>query len=71
MFYDDLSREQKKLLGYFDRLDAMDQDLILEILYKSLRMKSSEFSSYCEEFLKHLDEVEQMKENSTRDLFED
>jgi hypothetical protein len=71
MFYDDLSREQKKLLGYFDRLDAMDQDLILEILYKSLRMKSSEFSSYCEEFLKHLDEVEQMRETSTRDLFED
>ncbi len=71
MYYDELSREQKKLLGYFDRLDAMDQDLILEILYKSLRMKSSEFSSYCEEFLKHLDEVEQMRESSTRDLFED
>jgi hypothetical protein len=71
MFYDELSREQKKLLGYFDRLDSMDQDLILEILYKSLRMKSSEFSSYCEEFLKHLDEVEQMRESSTRDLFED
>jgi hypothetical protein len=70
MFYDDLSREQKKLLGYFDRLDSMDQELILEILYKSLRMKSSEYSKYCDEFLKHLDEVEHIKD-TTKDLFED
>lgn len=71
MYYDELSREQKKLLGYFDRLDLMDQELILEILYKSLRMKSAEFSKYCDEFIKHLDQVEHMKENTTKDLFED
>jgi hypothetical protein len=71
MFYDELSREQKKLLGYFDRLDSMDQDLILEILYKSLRMKSSEFSKYCDEFLRHLDEVEHIRQDTTKDLFED
>ena len=71
MYYDELSREKKKLLGYFDRLDSMDQELILEILYKSLRMKSSEFSKYCAEFIKLLEEVEQMKEDTTKDLFED
>ena len=71
MFYDELSREQKKLLGYFNRLDSMDQELVLEILHKSLRMKSSEFSRYCDEILKHLDGVEQLKQDSTKDLFED
>jgi hypothetical protein len=71
MFYDELSREQKKLLGYFDRLDAMDQELVLEILYKSLRMKSAEYSKYCDEFLRHLEEVEHLSENATKDLFED
>jgi hypothetical protein len=71
MFYDELSRKQKKLLGYFNRLDAMDQELILEILYKSLRLKSSEFSKYCDEFLRHLDQVELVSQDSTKDLFED
>ena len=53
-----VTKEQMKMLGYFDRLDAKDQDLVLEILQKSLRINRLLWSAQCYELLKSLEKIE-------------
>lgn len=63
-----MTKEQAKMLGYFDRLDAKDQDLILEILQKSLRINRLSWSAHCFELLKCLEQVENQVD-ATIDMF--
>ena len=63
-----MTKEQMKMLGYFDRLDAGDQEIILEILQKSLRINRLIWSENCYELLKRLEQAEKY-EDATIDLF--
>jgi TRAP-type C4-dicarboxylate transport system substrate-binding protein len=65
-----LTREERKLLGYFSRLDDADQEIILEILRKSIRVNRTIWSAYCFTLIKRLDEAER-RETNTIDLFDD
>ena len=63
-----VTREEKKMLGYFKRLDETDQQIIIEILQKSLRLNRTIWSGYCFGLLRRLDELEKI-ETATIDLF--
>ena len=63
-----VTREEKKMLGYFKRLDDADQQIIIEILQKSLRLNRTIWSGYCFGLLKRLDELEKV-ETATIDMF--
>jgi len=63
-----VTKEEKKMLGYFKRLDEADQQIIIEILQKSLRLNRTIWSGYCFGLLKRLDELEKV-ETATIDLF--
>jgi hypothetical protein len=63
-----MTKDEMKLLGYFSRLDAVDQELILKILQTSLRMRRSVWAQCCLDLLQRLDHSEQY-EDSTIDLF--
>ena len=63
-----MTREERKLLGYFSRLDDVDQELILEILRKSIRVNRTIWSTYCFNLIKRLDDAER-RESNTLDLF--
>lgn len=64
-----MTREERKLLGYFSRLDDADQEIILEILRKSIRVNRTIWSAYCFHLIKRLDEAER-RETNTIDLFD-
>ena len=63
-----MTKEQAKMLGYFDRLDAKDQDLILDILQKSLRINRIIWSTHCFELLERLEHAENQVD-ATIDMF--
>ncbi len=63
-----MTREEKKMLGYFKRLDDADQQIVIEILQKSLRLNRTIWSGYCFGLLKRLDELEKV-ETATIDMF--
>jgi len=64
-----MTKDEMKVVGYFSRLDPTNQQIMLEILKKSLRMRQVEWSKYCFELLQQLDQVERMEDN-TINLFE-
>lgn len=63
-----MTKQEKKMLGYFKRLDDADQQIIIDILQKSLRLNRRIWSGYCYGLLKRLDELEKV-ETATIDLF--
>ena len=63
-----MTKEEKKMLGYFKRLDEVDQQIIIEILQKSLRLNRTIWSGYCFGLLNRLEELETI-ETATIDLF--
>ncbi len=63
-----MTREEKKMLGYFKRFDEADQQIIIEILHKSLRLNRTIWSGYCFGLLKRLEELEKV-ETATINLF--
>jgi hypothetical protein len=65
-----LTREEHKLLGYFSRLDHSDQEIILEILRKSIRLNKAIWSASCIGLIRHLDAAEKMAVE-TIDMFAD
>ena len=79
-----MTREERKLLGYFSRLDDADQEIILEILRKSIRVNRMNVTVIGtlkakgqdmrgrdqDDLIKRLDEAER-RETNTIDLFDD
>ena len=65
-----MTREERKLLGYFSRLDDADQEIILEILRKSIRVNRGIWSANCFNLIKKLDEAER-RETNTIDMFDE
>jgi len=65
-----LTREERKLLGYFSRLDDADQELVLEILKKSIRLNKSIWAAQCSDLIQRLEQIEKIETN-TLDLFPD
>jgi len=63
-----VTKEEKKMFGYFKRLDEADQQIIIEILQKSLRLNRTIWSGYCFGLLNRLEELESI-ETATIDLF--
>ena len=59
-----MTKDEMKVVGYFSRLDPTNQQIMLEILKKSLRMRQAEWSKYCFELLQQLDQVEKMEDNT-------
>ena len=63
-----MTKKEMKILGYYRRLDATDQEIILEIIQKSLRINRSLWSHHCYDLLARLEQLEKVQDN-TIDLF--